>query len=77
MFIWNCKECIEIVTAVVTSLIASLVFWVAFEVMMIAVADDSHDTDGVGDLATGNEVSDSTVIVGMDVAKDFFRDWIW
>jgi hypothetical protein len=36
--------------------------------MMIAVADDSHDTDGVGDLATGNEVSDSTVIVGMDMA---------
>jgi hypothetical protein len=36
--------------------------------MMTAVADDSHDTDGEGDLSSGNEVGDSTIIVSMDVA---------
>ena len=36
--------------------------------MMTAVANDSHYTDGVGDPAPGNEVGDSAVIVGMDMA---------
>lgn len=36
--------------------------------MMTAVTDDSHDTDGEGDLSSGNEVGDSTIIVSMDVA---------
>lgn len=36
--------------------------------MMTAVADDSHDTYGEGDLSSGNEVGDSTIIVSMDVA---------
>lgn len=36
--------------------------------MMTTVAHDSHDTDGEGDPASGNEVRYSTVIVGMDMA---------
>jgi hypothetical protein len=36
--------------------------------MMTAVTDDSHDTYGAGDPASGNEVGDSTVIVSMDMA---------